>query len=46
MGISQCLSELSPAFSLHLHNTSDNFAAENKDLLKATILLCLVKKGI
>jgi len=46
MGTSQCPSELSPAFSLHLHKTSDNFAAADKDLLKATILLCLVKRGI
>lgn len=44
MGTSQRPSELSPAFSLHLHKTSDNFAAENKDLLKATILLCLVNE--
>lgn len=46
MGTSLRPSELSPAFSLHLHKTPDNFTAENKDHLKATILLCLAMTGI
>lgn len=45
MGPSQRPSELGPAFSLHLHKTSDPFAAETKDPLKATILLCLVERN-
>lgn len=46
MGTSPHPSELSPAFSLHLHKTPGNFAAENKEHLKATILLCLAITGI
>lgn len=46
MGTSPCPSELSPAFSLHLHKTPGNIAAENKEHLKATILLCLAITGI
>lgn len=46
VGTALCPSELSPAFSLHLHKTPGNFAAENKDHLKATIILCLAMTGI
>lgn len=46
MGTSPHPSELSLAFSLRLHKTPGNFAAENKDHLKATILLCLAVTGI
>lgn len=46
MGTSPWPSELSPACSLHLHKTPGSIAAENKEHLKATILLCLAITGI